>query len=143
MSRKDEAIVRDLLPDEVAIEAYFTAKGKQVPNWAKTAVKRYWSAIPDDRLSVLAIRALRPHLGQQTPPKDLVELFSRLVALYDLQNLQTVNRHGHPQVSKGAPGAFVAIFNQLKELERKYKLELAFDLSQEISDLEDWEKVLP
>jgi hypothetical protein len=143
MSRKDEAIVRDLLPDEVAIEAYFTAKGKPVPHWAKTAVERYWRAVPDNRLPILAIRALRPHLEQQAPPKDLVELFSRLVALYDLQNLKTVNRYGHPQMSPGVAGAFVAIFNQLSELERKYKLEITLNLDGEVADLEDWERILP
>lgn len=143
MSRKDEAIVRDLLPDEVAIEAYFTAKGKPVPHWVKTAVKQYWGGTPPLNMPLLAIRALRPHLEKPDAPKDLLEIYARVVALHDLLNLNTTNRFGHPQVSPGVSSAFVAIFNQLKVLERKYQLDITLNLSQEISELEDWERVLP
>lgn len=143
MSRKDEAIVRDLLPDEEAIEAYYLAKGRPVPKWVQTALRNYWNSLPDERLTILAIRALRPHLEKPDSPQDLLDLFTRLVALYELFDNLPLNRKGHPVMSSGVALAWAAIFNLQKDLERKYNLNLRFDLTEEVSDLGEWEKSLP
>jgi hypothetical protein len=143
MSRKDEAIVRDLLPDEEAIEAYYLAKGKPVPKWVNTALRHYWNSLPDERFPILAIRALRPHLEKPDAPQELIDLFNRQVALYELFDNLPLNSKGHPVMSSGAALAWVAIVNVQNELARKYKLNLMFDLTKEVSDLEEWEKTLP
>lgn len=143
MSRKDEAIVRDLLPDEEAIEAYYLAKGRPVPKWVQTALRNYWNSLPDERFPILAIRALRPHLEKPDAPKDLIDLFNRQVALYELFESQPTNSKGHKVMGARVGQAWVAINNLQNELARKYKLNLIINLTQEVSDLEEWEKSLP
>lgn len=144
MSRKDEAIVRDLLPDGEAIEAYFEAKGKAMPPWAKTAIRNYWrSLLPDERIPILALRAVRAHLGKPETPQDLLDLFARLVALCELFETHPTNQRGHKVLTGRSGEAFQAIFNQMGQLERKYNLEININLSGEIDDLEEWEKQPP
>jgi hypothetical protein len=143
MSRKDEAIVRDLLPDEEAIEAYYLAKGKTVPKWVQTALRQYWNSLPDERFPILAIRALRPHLEKPGAPKDLQDLFTRLVALSEVLDNLPENSKGHKISSSRVALATVAVFNLLADLERKYDLSFVFGKAQEVSDLEEWEKSLP
>jgi hypothetical protein len=143
MSRKDAAIVRGLLPDETAIEAYYLAKGRTMPAWVKTAVKNYWSSVPDERLPILALRALRPHLEKRDAPNDLKDLFIRLAALCELFDNLPKNQHGHKVMNSRVVLAWVAIFNLQNELERKHNLGLTLDLNQEVPGLEPWEKVPP
>lgn len=144
MSRKDEAVVRDLLPDEVAIEDYFASKGKVLPSWVKTAVRNYWSRVPNEHFTILAIRAVRKHLMEmrRAAPEELVSLFVRLVSIHQLIENLPVNSNGHRLMSDEATKAWVAIFKQLSNLEQKYKLNLIFNVSEEIPDLEEWEKLL-
>lgn len=142
MSRKDDAIVRDLLPDEEAIEAYYLAKGRPVPKWVQTDLAKYWNSLPDERFPILAIRALRPHLEKPDAPKDLIDLFNRQVALYELFESQPTNSKGHKIMGARVVQAWVAITNLQNELARKYKLTLILDLTKEVSDLEEWEKNL-
>lgn len=143
MSRKDEAIVRDLLPDEKAIKEYFAAKGKPVPHWATNALVRYWNGLPEERLPILFVRALRPQLERLPEAKDLEFLFTRLVAYCEHLDYLPLKSNGHTEQSSRAAKAYVALANTYKQLERKYGFTSTFDLTEPVTELEPWEKLPP
>lgn len=148
MSRRDRAVVADLMPDEKAIRDYFEAKGLQVlPLWVQRDIQSYWNRFPDNRIPILAIRQIRTELEQHPERLDLLEVFTRLVSyceIYDQLPRYVEQLNQIPDSTIGNLNRLaVALNRQIHQLARKYSLEFYYNLSQPIPPLEPWEKLPP
>jgi len=144
LSAKDRAFVDKHIADREAIETYFEAKGKPIPDWVKRQEIGFWNSQPTWDIAVHYTRFIRQALLDGKGGKDLEELFQKFVAYVAV--VETLPLENSAQVADTKSRAnvyFFKLFKQTEDLARKYKLLIETDMTKGTKPLETWEKVIP